>query len=126
MAEVREGLKYTETEEWVKIENDIAMIGITDHAQEELSDIVAVEIKEIGTRIKREESIATVDAVKAASDIYSPLSGEITEVNQNVVSSPELINHSPYDQGWLLKLKIENPNEISSLLGKEQYDERHE
>ena len=126
MAEVREGLKYTETEEWVKIEDDIAMIGITDHAQEELSDIVAVEIKEIGTRIKREESIATVDAVKAASDIYSPLSGEITEVNQNVVSSPELINHSPYDQGWLLKLKIENPNEISSLLGKEQYDERHE
>ncbi len=126
MAEVRDGLKYTETEEWVKIENDIAMIGITDHAQEELSDIVAVEIKEIGTRIKREESIATVDAVKAASDIYSPLSGEITEVNQNVVSSPEFINQSPYDQGWLLKLKIENPNEISSLLGKEQYDERHE
>ncbi len=125
MAEVRDGLKYTETEEWVKIENDIAMIGITDHAQEELSDIVAVEIKEIGTRIKRGESIATVDAVKAASDIYSPLSGEITEVNQNVVSSPELINHSPYDQGWLLKLKIENPNEISSLLEKEQYDERN-
>ena len=118
-------MKYTETEEWVKIENDIAMIGITDHAQEELSDIVAVEIKEIGTRIKRGESIATVDAVKAASDIYSPLSGEITEVNQNVVSSPELINHSPYDQGWLLKLKIENPNEISSLLEKEQYDERN-
>ncbi len=125
MAEVRDGLKYTETEEWVKIENDIAMIGITDHAQEELSDIVAVAIKEIGTRIKRGESIATVDAVKAASDIYSPLSGEITEVNQNVVSSPELINHSPYDQGWLLKLKIENPNEISFLLEKEQYDERH-
>ncbi|MCK4330726.1 glycine cleavage system protein GcvH [candidate division WOR-3 bacterium] len=125
MAEVRDGLKYTKTEEWVKIENDIAMIGITDHAQEELSDIVAVEIKEIGTRIKRGESIATVDAVKAASDIYSPLSGEITEVNQNVVSSPELINHSPYDQGWLLKLKIENPNEISSLLEKEQYDERN-
>lgn len=125
MAEVRDGLKYTETEEWVKIENDIAMIGITDHAQEELSDIVAVAIKEIRTRIKRGESIATVDAVKAASDIYSPLSGEITEVNQNVVSSPELINHSPYDQGWLLKLKIENPNEISFLLEKEQYDERH-
>ena len=125
MAEVRDGLKYTETEEWVKIENDIAMIGITDHAQEELSDIVAVAIKEIGTRIKRGESIATVDAVKAASDIYSPLSGEITEVNQNVVSSPELINHSPYDKGWLLKLKIENPNEISFLLEKKQYDERH-
>jgi len=125
MAEVRDGLKYTETEEWVKIDDDIAMMGITDHAQEELSDIVAVEIKEIGTRIKRGESIATVDAVKAASDIYSPLSGEITEVNQNVVSSPELINHSPYDQGWLLKLKIENPNEISSLLEKEQYEKQH-
>ena len=125
MAEVRDGLKYTKTEEWVKIEDDIAMIGITDHAQEELSDIVAVQIKEIGTRIKRGEPIATVDAVKAASDIYSPLSGEITEVNQNVVSSPEFINQSPYDQGWLLKLKIENPNEISFLLEKEQYDERH-
>ncbi len=122
MSVIREGLKYTATSEWLKIEGDVATIGITDYAQEELSDIVAVDIKDVGVRVKKGESLATVDAVKAASDIYAPLSGEIIEVNEGVISSPELLNQSPYDQGWILKLKIENPDEMSSLLDMQQYE----
>lgn len=125
MAEVRDELKYTESDEWVRIEGDIAVIGITDYAQEQLSDIVAVECKEVGDRVKKGESIATVEAVKAASDVYAPLSGEIIETNKNVVSSPELLNQSPYNEGWILKLRIENKNEFSSLMDAEGYKKKH-
>ncbi|OYD17068.1 glycine cleavage system protein H [candidate division WOR-3 bacterium JGI_Cruoil_03_44_89] len=126
MAEVRDELKYTESDEWVRIEGDIAVIGITDYAQEQLSDIVAVECKEVGDRVKKGESVATVEAVKAASDIYAPLSGEIIETNENAVSSPELLNQSPYNEGWILKLRIENKNELSSLMDAEGYKKKHE
>lgn len=124
MPELRKELKYTETSEWVKIEEDVAIIGITDYAQQELSDIVAVETKEVGSRVRRGESIATIDAVKAASDIYAPLSGEIIEINENVISSPEILNQNPYDKGWILKLRIEDPDEISSLLTMGEYEKR--
>lgn len=125
MVEVREGLKYTENEEWVRIEGDIAVIGITDYAQEELSDIVALEPKEAGEVVKKEETVATVEAVKAASDVYTPLSGEIIEINENAVLSPELLNQSPYDEGWILKLRIENKDEISSLMDAQEYKKKH-
>jgi len=123
--EVREGLKYTENEEWVKIEGDIAVIGITDYAQEELSDIVALEPKKVGEVVKKGETVATVEAVKAASDVYAPLSGEIIEINENAVLSPELLNQSPYDEGWILKLRIENTDEISSLMDAQEYRKKH-
>ncbi|MEA3431239.1 MAG: glycine cleavage system protein GcvH [candidate division WOR-3 bacterium] len=126
MVEVREGLKYTENEEWVKIEGDIAVIGITDYAQEELSDIVALEPKKVGEKVKKGETVATVEAVKAASDVYAPLSGEIIEINENAVLSPELLNQSPYDKGWILKLRIKNKDEISSLMDAEEYKKKHE
>jgi len=125
MVEVREGLKYTENEEWVKIEGDIAVIGITDEAQEELSDIVALEPKKVGEVVKKGETVATVEAVKAASDVYAPLSGEIIEINENAVLSPELLNQSPYDEGWILKLRIENTDEISSLMDAQEYRKKH-
>ncbi|PIP12712.1 MAG: glycine cleavage system protein H [bacterium (Candidatus Stahlbacteria) CG08_land_8_20_14_0_20_40_26] len=125
MVEVREGLKYTENEEWVKIEGDIAVIGITDYAQEELSDIVALEPKKVGEVVKKGETVATVEAVKAASDVYAPLSGEIIEINENAVLSPELLNQSPYDEGWILKLRIENTDEISSLMDAQEYRKKH-
>jgi len=125
MVEVREGLKYTENEEWVRVEGDIAVIGITDYAQEELSDIVALEPKKIGEVVKKGETVATVEAVKAASDVYAPLSGEIIEINENAVLSPELLNQSPYDEGWILKLKIENEDELSLLMNAEEYKKKH-
>jgi len=126
MVEIREGLKYTENEEWVRIEGDIAVIGITDYAQEELSDIVALEPKKVGEVVKKGETVATVEAVKAASDVYAPLSGEIIEINENAVLSPELLNQSPYDEGWILKLRIENKDEISSLMDAQEYKKKHE
>lgn len=126
MVEVREGLKYTENEEWVRIEGDIAVIGITDYAQEELSDIVALEPKKVGEVVKKGETVATVEAVKAASDVYAPLSGEIIEINENAVLSPELLNQSPYDEGWILKLRIENKDELSLLMNAEEYKKKHE
>jgi len=125
MVEVREGLKYTENEEWVRIEGDIAVIGITDYAQEELSDIVALEPKKVGEVVKKGETVATVEAVKAASDVYAPLSGEIIEINENAVLSPELLNQSPYDEGWILKLRIENKDEIFSLMDAQEYKKKH-
>lgn len=125
MAKVRDGLMYTKSDEWVRIEEDIAVIGITDYAQEELSDIVALESKKVGERVKKGEPIATVEAVKAASDVYAPLSGEIIEINENAISSPEYLNQSPYDEGWIVKLRIENKEEISLLIDAEEYKKKH-
>jgi glycine cleavage system H protein len=125
MAKVRDGLMYTKSDEWVRIEEDIAVIGITDYAQEELSDIVALESKKVGERVKKGEPIATVEAVKAASDVYAPLSGEIIEINENAISSPEHLNQSPYDEGWIVKLRIENKEEISLLIDAEEYKKKH-
>ncbi len=125
MTEIRDGLIYTENDEWVRIEGDIAVIGITDYAQQELSDIVALESKEPGEKVKKGDPVATVEAVKAAFDIYAPLSGEIIEINDNAISSPELLNQSPYDEGWILKLKIENKDELSLLMNAEEYKKKH-
>lgn len=125
MTEIRDGLIYTENDEWVRIEGDIAVIGITDYAQQELSDIVALESKEPGEKVKKGDPVATVEAVKAAFDIYAPLSGEIIEINDNAISSPELLNQSPYDEGWILKLKIENKDELSLLMNAEEYRKKH-
>jgi glycine cleavage system H protein len=115
-------LKYTKDHEWIKIEGDTATVGITDFAQKELGDIVYVEIK-VGETIDSHEVFGTVEAVKTVSDLFMPVSGEILELNENLESSPDLVNSDPYGEGWMCKIKISNQAEISSLLTADQYKE---
>jgi len=118
---VPEELKYTEEHEWVKVEGDIAIVGITDFAQNELSDIVYVELPEVGKNIKKGDVITTVEAVKTVADVYSPVSGEIIEVNEKLKDEPSIINNDPYGEGWIAKVKMENPEEINALLDHTAY-----
>ncbi len=119
--EVRDGLRYTEAHEWLKIQNNIAIIGITDHAQAELTDIVFVELPEIGKEVKKGEELCVVESVKSVSEIYSPISGKVVDVNKKLDDSPEVVNESPYDDGWLVKLEIKDKLEIDSLLDVKLY-----
>ena len=121
MANVPLDLKYAKSHEWVRINGDVATVGITDHAQHELTDVVLVELPEVGRKIKAGDTCAVVESVKTASDIYSPLSGEITEANADVVADPALVNSEPYENGWFFRIKIANPDELKALLGPEQY-----
>ncbi len=121
--EVREGLLYSKEHEWVKVEGDIATVGITDYAQESLGDVVFVELPEVGRVVSAGEATAVVESVKSASDVYSPVSGEVIEINQAISDSPELVNKSPYDEGWFFKVKMSNQEELSSLLSPEAYKE---
>jgi glycine cleavage system H protein len=121
--EVRENLKYTKTHEWVKIEGDEFLCGITDYAQKELSDIIYVEFKEPPVELKKGEPFGTIEAVKAVSEVYMPLSGEVMEVNGKVKNSPEIINQDPYDEGWMIKGKIKEKKEIEELLNDKKYKE---
>lgn len=123
MTNISEGVKYTKEHEWVKIEGDVAIVGITDYAQSELSDIVMVEPPEVGRKVKAGEAIGTIEAVKAVSDLFAGLSGEVIEINDKVVADPSIINKDPYGEGWLYKLKIENPKEVDGLLLPDQYKE---
>jgi glycine cleavage system H protein len=116
-------VKFTKDHEWVEIKDDgLAIIGISDFAQEQLNDIVSIELPKAGSVFRRGQTIAIVDSVKASSDIYAPLSGEIIEVNEGLVEKPEMINQSPYDLGWIVKIKPSNMEEFESLMTKEQYD----
>ena len=117
---IPEDLKYTKTHEWVKVEGNKAKIGITYHAQEQLNDIVYVELPEIGTELSKGDELGVVESVKAASDIYSPLSGKIVTVNQEVVDRPELLNEDPYKH-WLVELEFENAAELNELLSADEY-----
>jgi len=121
MSKVPTDLKYTKSHEWVRVSGDTATVGITDHAQHELTDIVFVELPDIGRKIKSGDACAVVESVKTASDIYSPLSGEILETNPAVVDDPALVNSDPYDAGWFFKIKLANPAEVPALLSPEQY-----
>jgi glycine cleavage system H protein len=121
MANIPQNLKYTKSHEWARIEGDIATVGITDHAQHELSDIVFVELPQVSRKVKAGEACAVVESHKTASDIYSPLSGEVIETNQQVLNDMGLINTDPYGKGWLFKIKISNPDEIKSLLSAKEY-----
>lgn len=122
MANVPTELKYAKSHEWVRVESDLATIGITDHAQHELTDVVFVELPEVGRKLKAGEPCAVVESVKTASDIYSPISGEIVEVNQAVSENPALVNTEPYAGGWLIKARVANPNELNALLSPDQYN----
>ena len=114
-------LKYTKDHEWVKIENGIATVGITDFAQSELGDIVYVEVETVGETMDQEEVFGTIEAVKTVSDLFLPIKGEILEFNENLEDAPESVNEDPYGEGWLIKLKVENEDQIKSLLSAEDY-----
>ena len=115
-------LKYTKDHEWVKIDGDIATIGVTEFAQSELGDIVYVEIETIGETIEQEEVFGSVEAVKTVSDLFMPLSGELLEFNENLESNPELVNSDPYGEGWMIKVKISDASQIDNLLDAAAYD----
>ena len=115
-------LKYTKDHEWVKIEGDVATVGITEFAQSELGDIVYVEIETIGESIEQEEVFGSVEAVKTVSDLFMPLSGEILEFNENLESNPELVNSDPYGEGWMIKVKLSDASQIDSLLDAAAYE----
>ena len=114
-------LKYTKDHEWVRIEGNIATVGITDFAQGELGDIVYVEVETVDETLEREEVFGTVEAVKTVSDLFSPLSGEIIEFNEELESEPEAVNEDPYGAGWMVKIKIENQEEVNDLLDADAY-----
>ena len=116
--------RYTESDEWVLIEGDTATVGITDYAQRKLRDIVGVELPEPGQQVKRGDTVAAIESVKAAADVYAPLSGEIIEVNERLYDEPELLNKDPYGEGWMFKIKISDPSEAEKLLTPEQYAEK--
>lgn len=114
-------LKYTKDHEWVKIDGDVATIGITDFAQRELGDIVYVDVNTIGETIEKEAIFGTVEAVKTVSDLFMPLSGEVLEMNKDIDAAPESVNTDPYGNGWMIKIKITNPSEVDGLLSVEDY-----
>jgi len=127
MANIPENLKYLESHEWAKIEDDgTVTVGISDHAQELLGDIVFVELPQVGSAIEKQADVAVVESVKAASDVYSPVSGEIIATNENLENAPETVNSSPYDDGWFFKIKPTNIDEVSDLLDAEAYKQLSE
>ena len=118
---VPDDLRYAETHEWIRTEGGIATIGITDHAQAELTDIVYVELPQVGAALEAKQAAAVVESVKAASDIYSPVSGEVVEVNSELESNPALVNTDPYGSGWLFRVKLSDPEEVASLKTAAEY-----
>ena len=116
-------LKYTKDHEWISLEGDIATVGITDFAQRELGDIVYVEVETIGETLGADEVFGTVEAVKTVSDLFLPVSGEILEFNESLEDSPEEVNSNPYSSGWMIKMKVSNIDDFSTLLSSEQYQE---
>ena len=125
MSLVPDDLRYAETHEWLRVNGEIGCVGITDHAQAELTDIVFVELPAVGAEVQAGHTIAVVESVKAASDIYSPVSGTVTEVNAALTSNPALVNTDPYGEGWLYKLKIKNTAEIAALKSPADYLGQH-
>lgn len=122
---IPDDLKYATSHEWARVEgDDVVTVGITDHAQEELTDLVYVELPEIGREVSAGEDTAVVESVKSANDIYSPVSGEIVEVNEAVSEDPALVNNDPYDKGWLFRVKLKDTSELDALLTPEAYGEQ--
>lgn len=118
-----EELKYTKDHEWIKINGDTATIGITDFAQSELGDIVFIEVEAVGKELKAGEVFGTIEAVKTVSDLYLPLSGTVTEINNGLENEPESVNQDPYGNGWIIKMKLSDPSEASTLLNADAYND---
>ncbi len=119
--EIPEDLLYTEEHEWVYVDGEVAIVGITDYAQGELGDVIFVELPEVGDHVQQLEPFGSIEAVKTVSDVFAPVSGEIVEVNSDLDANPQLINQDPYGQGWIVKIKIADPKELESLLSPEEY-----
>lgn len=120
---IPENLKFTKDHEWVKVEGNTAIVGITDFAQSELGDIVFVEIETEDEELEKEQVFGTIEAVKTVSDLYMPVSGKVVEVNEELESKPELVNKEPYDGGWMIKIEMNNPEQLGELLSTSQYKE---
>lgn len=118
-----EDYRYTKEHEWVKLEGDVAVVGVTHHAQAQLGDVVFVELPNPATKVQQMQSFGTVESVKAVSDLYAPLSGEVIEVNETLIDAPEKLNDDPHGDGWLLKLRVSDKNELSSLMDAKAYSE---
>lgn len=116
-------LKYTKDHEWMRLEGDIAVIGITDFAQNELGDIVFIEVETVGEKLDREETFGTIEAVKTVSDMFMPVGGEVVEFNELLTEKPEIVNKDPYGNGWIVKVKVADPGQAADLLTAEQYSE---
>lgn len=121
MSKIPGDLKYTRTHEWVRVNGDVATVGITDHAQRELTDIVFVELPDVGRQVRAGDACAVVESVKTASDIYAPVSGQILATNRAVVEDPATVNHDPYGEGWFFQIRITQPTELEALLTPDQY-----
>src|SRR5258706_7019034 len=121
MSTYPEDFRYTKEHEWIKIDGDTGVIGITFHAQEELGDIVYVDLPKVGTRVEKGKSLGSVESVKAVSDIYAPISGEVIAVNEALTAAPEKLNEDPHGAAWLVKVRVTNPEEISQLLTAQEY-----
>lgn len=118
-----EELKYTEEHEWVLVEDDVATVGITDFAQDQLGDVVFVELPEVGDQLEIGKALGVVESVKAVSDVYAPLSGEVVEVNTDLPDEPEMLNTSPYEDGWMVKIKLSEPDELDGLMDAASYQD---
>ncbi|MBV8358498.1 MAG: glycine cleavage system protein GcvH [Deltaproteobacteria bacterium] len=117
------GLRYSKEHEWVAAEETVATIGITDHAQEQLGEIVYVELPSIGEKVSKDDPFGVVESVKAVSDIYAPVSGTVLEVNEDLAESPEVVNEDPYGDGWLIKVRISDPADLDDLMDNEEYEQ---
>ena len=122
--EIRDDLKYTDAHEWLKIIDNTAIIGITDYAQSELTDIVFAELPEVGKELIKGDELCVVESVKSVSEIYAPISGKVVRINEKLEDTPEMINESPYDDGWLVELEIKNERELEDLLDAGSYKKR--
>ncbi|MCF8235156.1 MAG: glycine cleavage system protein GcvH [Bacteroidales bacterium] len=120
---IPEQLKYTKDHEWLKVDGEFAYVGVTDYAQNELGDVVFVEVETEGETLDKGEAFGTIEAVKTVSDLFMPIGGKVEEFNSELEDNPELINHDPYGKGWIIKLKISNPDEVDELLDDAQYKE---
>ena len=119
--DIRDDLKYTKEHEWIKVDGDAATVGLTDYAQRQLGDVVFVELPQVGAKLEQMKPFGVIEAVKAVSDLFSPVSGEVTEVNSQLESQSNLINSDPYGEGWIIKAKIKDPKELDALLSPEDY-----
>ena len=122
--EIKKGLRYAKTHEWVKVEGERVRIGITSYAQEKMTDIVYVELPEVGKEVKKGDELGVLESVKSVSEFYSPVTGKIVDVNKNLENSPDLINSSPYDDGWLVIIEAKDKTEINELLSAEEYEKQ--
>ena len=121
MSNIPEGLKYSKEHEWVKVDGDQVIIGVTDHAQAQLGDVVFLELPEVGRELSQDEAFGVVESVKAVSDLYAPLAGEVTEINGDLVDAPEKVNEQPYDDAWMIKLKPSSMSDVDGLLDAAAY-----